>query len=174
MITTEIKLVFNDLPKIPPELRAEAAEQVRRTALSIEGRAKVNATPSVDTGAMRASIYTITDQGSTYGAAIAKAKEEFTMSAGRSAFRSAKKGKKNKARKAAKARADASFAANPEAAKPASDLSAIVGVGMEYGPYVEYGTARAPAQPFMTPAAEAATPDFMTGMRRVIRHGRNV
>lgn len=40
------------------------------------------------------------------------------------------------------------------------DTSGEVAVGQEYGVYVEYGTATAPAQPFLRPAAEAVAPGF--------------
>ncbi len=35
-----------------------------------------------------------------------------------------------------------------------------VAVGVEYGPYVEFGTRSASAQPYLTPAVEAARPEF--------------
>lgn len=40
------------------------------------------------------------------------------------------------------------------------DTSGEVSVGVEYGVFVEHGTRHAPAQPFLTPAAEAAKPGF--------------
>lgn len=40
------------------------------------------------------------------------------------------------------------------------NTSGEVGVGVEYAVYQEYGTAKMPAHPFMTPAAEAVRPGF--------------
>lgn len=41
-----------------------------------------------------------------------------------------------------------------------SDLSAVVGPSVNYGIYVEMGTRRMGARPFMRPAAEAVLPGF--------------
>lgn len=49
-----------------------------------------------------------------------------------------------------------------------TDLSAIVGPSVDYGDYVEYGTSRMAAQPFMTPAAEAARPRFIAAMKKLL------
>lgn len=48
--------------------------------------------------------------------------------------------------------------------KPANDQEAIVGVGAEYGQYVEYGTVHMAAQPFLTPAVEANRQAFIDAM----------
>ena len=45
------------------------------------------------------------------------------------------------------------------------DLSAQVGPEAKYGGYVEYGTSRAGAQPYMTPASEQAGQWFTEAMR---------
>lgn len=41
-------------------------------------------------------------------------------------------------------------------------------VGVEYDIYVEYGTSRAPAQPYLTPAVEQARPAFEAAIARLI------
>jgi HK97 gp10 family phage protein len=46
------------------------------------------------------------------------------------------------------------------------DLSAQVGPEANYGGYVEYGTSRAGAQPYMTPASEQAGEWFVDQMAR--------
>jgi HK97 gp10 family phage protein len=46
-------------------------------------------------------------------------------------------------------------------------LSAIVSVGVDYGEYVEFGTSRAGAQPFLIPAVEDVRPAFEAAMRQV-------
>lgn len=43
-----------------------------------------------------------------------------------------------------------------------------VTVGMEYGLYVEFGTARSPAQPYWTPAVNLVIPEFRKAWERII------
>lgn len=50
---------------------------------------------------------------------------------------------------------------------PSSDQEAIVGVGAEYAQYVEYGTWKMQAQPFLTPAAEAQRQPFLDAMTKL-------
>ena len=45
---------------------------------------------------------------------------------------------------------------------------AIVGTAVNYSVYVEYGTRRMAAKPYMTPAAEAARPAFEAAMKTLI------
>lgn len=47
------------------------------------------------------------------------------------------------------------------------DASGEVGVGVEYGVYVEYGTVNMAAQPFMRPAAEAVRPGFEAAVAKL-------
>jgi HK97 gp10 family phage protein len=51
--------------------------------------------------------------------------------------------------------------------RPEHDQAAFVGVGANYGVYLEYGTSRMPAQPYMTPAAEELSPVFVEVMSRI-------
>lgn len=53
--------------------------------------------------------------------------------------------------------------------KMTGPLSGRVTVGAEYGIYVEYGTTKAAAQPFLGPAAEANAEAFKAAMKRVFR-----
>lgn len=46
---------------------------------------------------------------------------------------------------------------------------ATVGTNVEYAPYVEYGTSRMAAQPYLTPAVEAARPRFRERLRNIFR-----
>ncbi len=48
------------------------------------------------------------------------------------------------------------------------DLSASVGTNVEYAPYVEYGTSRMAAKPYLTPAAEAVRSGFTEAMKGLI------
>ena len=52
-------------------------------------------------------------------------------------------------------------------AQPEGDLAARVDVGAEYGIYVEFGTRKMRAQPFLEPAAEQVKPSFEAAMRQV-------
>ena len=54
-------------------------------------------------------------------------------------------------------------------AVPQGPLAATVKVGAEYGIYVEFGTYKAPAQPFIVPATEAARPGFVAGIAQALR-----
>jgi HK97 gp10 family phage protein len=47
----------------------------------------------------------------------------------------------------------------------AGGLTGRVNAGAEYSIYNEYGTSKMSAQPFMTPAAEAAFPGFVSAMK---------
>jgi HK97 gp10 family phage protein len=48
---------------------------------------------------------------------------------------------------------------------PESDTVMVVYTPMDYSIFVEWGTVNAPAQPYLTPAAEQARPRFMAAMR---------
>lgn len=52
----------------------------------------------------------------------------------------------------------------PEVEAPKSDQEAIVAVAADYGVYVEYGTRFMPAQPYLTPSAEAIRGPFTVSM----------
>lgn len=49
-----------------------------------------------------------------------------------------------------------------------NDLTAIVAVGAEYGIYVELGTVRSPAQPYLLPAARKVLGDLGGELKEVI------
>lgn len=49
-----------------------------------------------------------------------------------------------------------------------TDLSGIVGPSVEYGKFVEFGTRRMGARPFMRPAAEAVLPGFAAAVKRAL------
>lgn len=54
-------------------------------------------------------------------------------------------------------------------ARPAGALAADVVAQAEYAIYVEYGTYKMGAQPYMVPAAEAVRPSFEAAMRQVMQ-----
>ncbi len=47
-------------------------------------------------------------------------------------------------------------------AAPGSDKEVLVGTAVDYGPYVEFGTARSNAQPFLRPALDLARGEAVT------------
>jgi HK97 gp10 family phage protein len=49
-----------------------------------------------------------------------------------------------------------------------SDLSAVVGPSVEYGKYVEFGTRRMGARPYLRPAADAVLPGFAGRVRALL------
>lgn len=55
-----------------------------------------------------------------------------------------------------------------QAAKGSSDLTWEVGVGAEYGIFIEHGTVHMPARPFVTPAVELVRPQFLHAMAEIV------
>jgi HK97 gp10 family phage protein len=48
-------------------------------------------------------------------------------------------------------------------------LAATVGTNVAYAPYVEYGTRRMAAKPYLRPAADEVRPHFEAAMREIAR-----
>lgn len=48
-------------------------------------------------------------------------------------------------------------------------LSARVQTGVEYAPFVEYGTRRRTAKPYLRPAVEAVKPAFLAAMKQITK-----
>jgi HK97 gp10 family phage protein len=48
-------------------------------------------------------------------------------------------------------------------------LTGIIAPHVEYAAYVEYGTKRMSAQPYMTPAAESVAPAFIAAMKQMLQ-----
>jgi hypothetical protein len=55
----------------------------------------------------------------------------------------------------------------PEIPKPTDDMTAFVAVGANYGLYVEMGTSRMAAQPYLIPAADMVRPLFIEALARL-------
>lgn len=53
-------------------------------------------------------------------------------------------------------------------AQSTGELSAEVNVGAEYGPYVEFGTHKMAAQPYLSPAVEAQRGSFEAAVKKVL------
>ena len=112
------------LDDLANRLESELAKAVAASAFLIESHAKLAA--PVDTGALRASIYTSTWNGSQWSGAAASA----------SALRSG-------------------VTILADIGKPSSNLEAIVAVGVHYAAHVEYGTWRMSGRFYLRNAAMA-------------------
>lgn len=132
---------FNKLPKTAAGLHRAVSQAIRKTAFDIQADAASRA--PVDTGFLRASIYTVTSRSSNYG-----------------------KGRASKHGGKANVAKGIYQELLPEIEPPPDDLEAYVAVGASYGLYVEYGTVYMPAQPYFTPAAEdgQATLNYVLGL----------
>lgn len=137
-MATRILVVFDNLPAVGAHLQAAAAKIVKTAAFNIEARAKANA--AVDTGAMRAAIYTVTRDSSGYSGAAAAA-----------------------------ASLNVHAEMQSEEPRPERDTTAVVHAGMDYSVFVEYGTVHMVAQPFMAPAAAAEQPNLDAALRALAR-----
>jgi HK97 gp10 family phage protein len=125
--------VLDRLIKESPEMVDKA---VRATAFGVEADAKMLA--AVDTGAMRASIFTVTSKSNGFGAASSAASSK---------------------------RPDAEIN-DPTPGKPPL-MTAYVAPGVNYAYYVEFGTGKMAAQPFMTPAVEKADDNFSKNIQEI-------
>jgi HK97 gp10 family phage protein len=137
-MATRVVIVFDNLPLVAAHLQKAAADLVRTAAFNVEARAKSLA--AVDTGAMRAAIYTVTRDSSGYSAAAAEATS---------------------------ASATAAEHLQDEEPRPEKATSAVVHAAMDYSDFVEHGTGHMAAQPFMTPAAAMETPRLQQALRKL-------
>ena len=48
-----------------------------------------------------------------------------------------------------------------------SGMSALIGPTVNYGAYVEFGTSRMSAQPYMSPAMDEVTPGFISALEQI-------
>lgn len=55
----------------------------------------------------------------------------------------------------------------PEIPRPADDHTAYVAVGASYGVYVELGTVKMAAQPYLAPALDAVRPSFEAALEKL-------
>lgn len=143
------KWEFNNFDKILPAIETQVSLAVRKTAFDIEAGAKAR-TP-VDTGALRASIHVIIFDKSGYPDAVEQAQ----------ALYKAKHGE------------DKELQFFPEEPTPKGKLSALVAVAVYYGWFIENGTSRQPAQPFLAPAVMAANDSFVAAVKAAVLAGAN-
>lgn len=139
--------ITNRFGQLSAEVEKAVQRVIRKTAFDIEREAKI-LTP-VDTGFLRASIYTLTYRGGNMKSAA-------RQSLGRIG---------RTFRRIGKIVDPGEFL---EADAPDTPYEALVAVGAEYGIYVEYGTLYNRAQPFMTPAADSVKSDFERDMAKAM------
>ena len=142
-MATRVVIVFDNLPVVSARLHAAVVKLIKTAAFNVEFRAKQHA--AVDTGAMRSAIYTVTHDSSGYEEAAAQATEDRMK------------------------RPTISAEMQTEQPRPAKDTTAIVHAGMNYSIYVEYGTGRMAAQPFMAPAAAEEQPRLQRALEELAR-----
>ena len=131
-----VRITRDRLGELSELMHENASKAVRATAFNIVLDAQSYA--PVDTGAMKNSIYVVTDDESSYADASSDARvlNEIEIL--------------------------------PEMDAPKDDLTAIVAVGAEYGLYVEMGTVRTSAQPYLEPAAELSREAFEQAMKGIL------
>jgi len=116
-----IKLDLTELEEMVKEMPERAEEVVKKVALRAEGHMKQRA--AVDTGAMKNSIYTVTNKYSRFPGVQLMGK---TLT--------------------------------PHPNPP--PMTAYVGPSVDYAIYVEFGTHKITAQPFVIPGLEQAAKDL--------------
>lgn len=129
------EVVYDHLPELTEELERLVSEAVRKAAFDIQAHAQAQV--KVVTGFLKSSIYTVAKGGTTYTYADASSA-------------------------AAAINPDAELL--PEVEAPSDDTTAYVAVGADYGLYVEMGTSKMAAQPYLIPAAEFVRPVFLARM----------
>jgi HK97 gp10 family phage protein len=105
-----VRVVSNDIPRLPAELRGAVADQVARSSYEVQARAQ--AVIPVKTGTLRRSIHVVFEQGGLRG---------------------------------------------------------IIGPSVDYGVFVELGTRRMAARPYMRPAAAFVLPRFGAALKAILR-----
>lgn len=128
MAKTNVTVDTTKLDSILKHLDGNMANAVAKAAFAVEAEAKLNA--PVDTGALRASIYTSLHNGGRGSQAMAQARS---------------------------LRPEAVTEALPT---PRTGNTAYVGPSVEYGAEVELGSARRPGTPYLQPAVRAVEGQF--------------
>lgn len=158
---------FNHWQEIADAIDSNVNQLVRATAFKIEAGAKRRA--PVDTGFLRNSIYTVTEDGGGFAGAFVRA---VSRRAKTYSWRATKNQELNFQRSAEAAiRTSRSHAAAhgmlfSEVETPGHN-EAIVAVGATYGIFVEFGTSHMPARPYFTPAFEEVRGQFLRALERL-------
>ena len=146
MMQVTTKLNLGPINKLKGNLPRELAKAVAATAFTIQRDAQRRA--PVDTGTLKNSIYTVLHGSSGREEALANAEAAWPGPG--------KKGTTHNPEKEPMPILPSPAAPVPITTEPAlGAFHAVVAVGVEYGQYVNYGTGRMAAKPFMTEAANA-------------------
>jgi HK97 gp10 family phage protein len=135
--STTIKLDTRVLDAMIKHTGGNVAEAVAKTAFAVEARAKIKA--PVDTGALRASIYTSLKAGGRFDQARSSA---------------------------AALRPNTGISELP---KPQDDHTAYVGPSVEYAIEVHNGTTRMPGRPFLLQAVRETERDFRKNLGKAVK-----
>lgn len=127
----EVKLDTKELDRIAKQLNVKREAVGRRMAFQIEKRAK-ELSPHA-TGALRNSIYVVTQKQDGYSAAASAAKS-----------------------------ANGGVTTSPHPT-PTGNVIANVGPCVDYAEYQEFGTSKMAAHPYLTPAVEEITAKYNSG-----------
>jgi hypothetical protein len=133
---TSVTLKLDKFDITQKNIREGVANGIEALAFAIQEQAQQNIQDvgAIDTGAMRSSVYTKTRHSDSRDKAIADA-----VAMGKSSTAKSPKGH--------------AVPIAGEGTQIDGDLEAKVGVGVEYGIYVEMGTGSMGARPFLIPAA---------------------
>lgn len=135
--STTITLDTKVLDKLIKNMGGDVAGAVTKTALAVEARAKIKA--PVDTGALRASIYTSLKAGDKFDRARAEALAR---------------------------RPGTTVGPLPT---PRDDHTAYVGPSVEYGAAVELGSARRAGTPYLQPAVRETEREFRDFLAKAVK-----
>ena len=135
-MTTEIKLDTRELDKIAKQLNIRKEAVGRRMAFQIEKRAKQLAPHKY--GALRNSIYTVTQKIDGYASAAGKAMGTNWKQRGR-------------------------VTETEPHPTPSGNVIANVGPCVEYAEYQEFGTSKMAAHPYLIPAVEEISRKYNDG-----------
>lgn len=133
---SNVTLDTRELDRILRDSKLKAQQVINKLAFKVEARAKMLA--PVDTGALRASIYTNTPGKSGFSGSI---------------IGLAKRGKKS----------PRIMTREVEELPAAEEGSAIVGSPMSYAAPVEFGTHKMGSRPYLRPAVQTVVSQFNAG-----------
>lgn len=144
-MTITVKLDTKALDELMQKAPERADEVVRATALIVEARAKPES--PLDTSANRNGIFVKSSKSSGYEKAASEAKSAALQGSDKTPGRVIE-----------------TFDPTPEA----ETGTAFVGTSTDYAAFLEFGTSKMPARPYLTPAAESASADFVNLCKRIV------
>lgn len=146
-----VRIVFNNIPEIVEEVQEVLQRGIREMAIEVQARAmqNVRSVDAIDTGNLVNSIYVRWEGKDTRPSAL--------VVGGR--FYSEKQGTFIEVD-------NQNLAEEP---KPVGKFKAYVGVAANYGMYVEYGTYKMAARPFLTPAGSSVAKDVRPQILKEIK-----